>query len=169
MGGTGPRCDSGTPACCAGVLGKHRPVPLAISLTDGFALVGLRGKLRERRSLSPTPALLACAEAGTTAAAALFAAAAAPRRGLRWMAALEPALRTSGKVRPRPLPLPLTTFSITIIVPGGWFGVLKVQKVVISKGHLFSDDSALTNRPDTKTQLSLIFLRFSSCFFGFFA
>ena len=36
------------------------------------------------------------------------------------------------------------------------------------KGHFFSDDSALTNRPDAKTQLLLIFLRISSCFFGIF-
>ena len=27
------------------------------------------------------------------------------------------------------------------------------------KGHFFSDDSGLTNRPDTKTKLSLIFLK----------
>ena len=37
------------------------------------------------------------------------------------------------------------------------------------KGHFYSDYSALTNRPDTKTELSLIFLRIFSCFFGFFA
>ena len=38
------------------------------------------------------------------------------------------------------------------------------------KGHFFSDHSTLTNRPDAKMQLSLIFLRISSsCFFGFFA
>ena len=112
--GTGPWCCIGMPACWWGVFGKHRPVPL------GFALVGLRGKLWERRSLSPTP--IPGAAAATTAA--LFEAAAARKRGLRWTAALEPALRTSGKVRPRPL----TTFSITIIVPGGWFGVLKKRK-----------------------------------------
>ena len=44
-----------------------------------------------------------------------------------------------------------------------------VQKIAKGKGHFFSDHSTLTNRPDAKTQLSLIFLRFSSCFFGFFA
>ena len=38
-----------------------------------------------------------------------------------------------------------------------------------AKGHFFSDHSALTNRPDAKTQLSLTFFRFSSCFSGFFA
>ena len=35
------------------------------------------------------------------------------------------------------------------------------------KGHFFSDHSDLTNRLDGSTQLSLIFLRISSCFFGF--
>ena len=35
------------------------------------------------------------------------------------------------------------------------------------KGHFFSDHSALTNRPDAKTQLSLIFFRISSYFFLF--
>ena len=29
----------------------------------------------------------------------------------------------------------------------------------ISKGHFFSDHSTLTNKPDAKTQLSLIFLK----------
>ena len=32
-------------------------------------------------------------------------------------------------------------------------------KFACSKGHFFSDHSALTNRPDAKTQLSLIFFK----------
>ena len=37
------------------------------------------------------------------------------------------------------------------------------------KGHFFSDHSTLTNRPDAKTQLSLIFLRIFPAFLDFFA
>ena len=43
------------------------------------------------------------------------------------------------------------------------------DKNVFAKGHFFSDHSAVTKRPDAKTQLSLIFFRVSSCFFGLFA
>ena len=44
----------------------------------------------------------------------------------------------------------------------------KLISLTADKGHFSSNHSALTNRPDAKTQLSLIFLRVSSCFFGCF-
>ena len=43
-----------------------------------------------------------------------------------------------------------------------------IPKTSTSKGHFFSGHSTLTNRPDAKTQLSLILLRISSCFFECF-
>ena len=44
----------------------------------------------------------------------------------------------------------------------------KSEKQNCDKGHFFSDDSALTNRPNAKMQLSLIFLRIFFYFFWIF-
>lgn len=138
-------------AACWGVRGSLRPVPVGISLltVGAVGLAGLLGRLSDRLSV------LSTLPVGATPRSLVF-------RSIV-LVALEAARLTSGNVRPDlpppVLPFPAaglalpTTFSITIMVPGGWLGVFgsllppdAVEGLGLKLGWL----ACLSNRPFVK-------------------